>query len=635
MYTHSDLGLLFQPPPTLPTHYIERPKLLQEITGKVLSTEIDNTVHITVVITGMAGFGKSTIAVALCHQRLIKKHFPNGFLRIQLGITPRNKCYMLCQIYHTLTGNTWTNPTSNPQGAVSEDDMVTCLSEELNTLCKRNSRLLVIIDDVWDFKDAEDYVEIFSGCKIVLTTRREDVASSIDCKHKIHVDSMESSEAIQLLTFNITELQFNNSDIAGQLNELAMNLHNWPLLLNLVRGQLHIHCKANPNSPFAVIKQVTKKLYDNGLTAFDPKRPKRQNAVNASIKASLDLLIEENVNRLNRLITSAVFGYIVPKQMLMYMWELSSEEVDECCNDLWSVGLISYGSLLFNDASIEIHMVITQYVFDSVKMDNIFHLTLNTFSDLNSHMQFYGMLYQERLIESHDKSQFGFWLINTLDMTVIPIMLYKLPMIFQQAANTLCNSLKVYFDIQEVERQSFMRVKDKYKIILSYLNDGKKDQAIDLITKAHEKSLQYFSKVINYVNSLPKIPLALRNRFERLVSLILSAFPEIAKNYVNTRSAAYNLIVSKTFSLVKIVEILDSGLDKSNEITVSVYREFSTIIQAVNSDNSPMGYKIAADLLLPFQSSNSNVDMLDYVSTVNTYISQHQNHLSDVSCSIS
>ena len=642
LYAHAliYIGLLFQPPPTLPTHYIERPKLLQEITEKVLTTEIDNTVHITVVITGMAGFGKSTIAVALCHQQLIKKHFPNGFLRIQLGLTPKTKYYMLSQVYRALTGNTWTNPTSysNPQGAVSEDDMVTCLSEELNTLCKKNPGLLVIIDDVWDVEDATDYVKIFSGCKIVLTTRRKDVASSINCKHKICVDSMELSEAIQLLIFNIKELQINNSDVAGQLSELAMNLHNWPLLLNLVRGQLYIHCKSIPNSPFAVIKQVTKKLYDNGLTAFDPKRPKRQNAVDASIKASLDLLSEENVTRLNRLVTSAVFGYTIPKQILMYMWKLSNEKVDECCNDLWSVGLISYGSLLFDDASIEIHLVITQYVFDNVKIDNIFHLTLNTFSDLNSHMQFYGMLYQERLIESHDESRFGFWFIDTLDMTVIPVMLYKIPMISQQAANMLHSSLKVYFDIQEVQKQSFMRVKDKYKIILSYLNDGKRDQAIDLIIEAHEKSLQYFSKIVNYVNSLPKIPFALRNSFECLVSLISSVFPQMVKNYVNTRSAIYNLIVSKTFSLVKMVEILETGGDKSNEMTVSVYHEFSTLIQAVNYDNSPMGYKIAADLLLPFQSSNSNVDMLDYVSTVNTYISQHQKHeahLSDASCSIS
>ena len=628
------LGLLFQPSPTLPTHYIERPKLLQEITEKVLSTEIDNTVHITVVITGMAGYGKSTIAIALCHQQLIKKHFHNGFLRIQLGLTPRNKCYMLSQIYRALTGNTWTNPTSIAQGAISEDDMVTCLSEELSTLCKINPKLLVIIDDVWDVEDAVDYVEIFSGCKIVFTTRREDVASSIDCKHKICVDSMESSEAIQLLTFKIKELQIDNSDIVGQLNELAINLHNWPLLLNLVRGQLHIHCKTIPNSPFAVIRQVTKKLFENGLTAFDPKRPKRHNAVNASIKASLDLLSLENVNRLNRLVTSAVFGYTVPKQMLMYMWELSNEEVSECCNDLWSVGLISFGSLLFDDASIETHLMITQYVFDNVKLD-MFHLTLNTFSDINNLIQFYGKLYQEILIESQDKNQIGLWFIDTLDSTFIPVMLYKFPMINQTAANMLSSSIKLYFDVQEVQKQSFMNVKDKYKIILSYLNDGKRDQAIALITEAHEKSLQYFLRVMNYINSFPKIPLTLRNSFQHLVSLISSVSLKMAKSYVDMRSDVYNFIISNTFSLDKMIEIVETGGLQSNETLTSIYREFSTLIQMVNHDNSPMGYKIAADLLLPFQSSDRNLDMVDYASAVNTYISQHQNKLSDVSCNVS
>jgi len=54
-----------------------------------------------------------------------------------------------------------------------------------------------------------------------------------------------------------------------------MNLHKWPLLLNLVRGQLHTYCKTIPDSPVVVIKKVTKKLFDNGLTAFDLKKPDR------------------------------------------------------------------------------------------------------------------------------------------------------------------------------------------------------------------------------------------------------------------------------------------------------------------------------------------------------------------------
>jgi len=85
----------------------------------------------------------------------------------------------------------------------------------------KNPKLLVIIDDVWEVEDAVEYAEIFSGCKIVLTTCRKDVASSIDCYHKVSIDSMELSEATQLFTSKIEELQSTDFRIVNQLNELA------------------------------------------------------------------------------------------------------------------------------------------------------------------------------------------------------------------------------------------------------------------------------------------------------------------------------------------------------------------------------------------------------------------------------
>lgn len=229
---------------------------MQEITEKVLSSEIDDTVHITVVITGMVGFGKSTLAIALCHQPRIKKCFPSGFLRISLGQMPKNKYYLLITIYRKLTGNDWTNPVANTQDEITEHEKLSYLSEELNTLC--NPNLLVIIDDVWDARNAIDYAEIFSGCKIIITTRRKDVALKIHCKHKMTIDSMTASEAVQLLTQDIEELKDTDTVIGNKLNELASNLLNWPLLLYLVRAQLHEKCKNMPNSPLAAIEQVTK-----------------------------------------------------------------------------------------------------------------------------------------------------------------------------------------------------------------------------------------------------------------------------------------------------------------------------------------------------------------------------------------
>ena len=638
------LGLLFQPPPTLPTHYVERPKLLQEVTEKVLSTEIDNTVHITVVITGMAGFGKSTIAIALCHQQLIKKHFQNGFLRIQLGITPKNKYYMLSQIYRALTGNTWTNPTSNPQGAVSEDDMVTCLSEELNSLCKKSSKLLVIIDDVWDVEDAADYVEIFSGCKIVLTTRRKDVASSIDCKHKICVDSMESSEAIKLLTFQIKDLQTNNSDIAGQLNELVINLHNWPLLLNLVRGQLHIHCKTIPNSPLAVIKQVTKKLYDNGLTAFDPKRPKRQNAVNASIKASLDLLSEENVTRLNRLVTSILFGSTIPKQLLMCLWQLSNEKMNECCNDFWSLGLFTFTSSLFDKTCIEIHLVITQYVFDNIKFDDVMRLVLNSLLDWSNQIQYYMQYFMSKPQMELDISQLGSWMIDIFDSVLVPLILHKMPLMLQTLSTLYHDAIKdrfLHVDVEELQKQSFMRVKDKYKTLVSYLNNEKRVQAIDLITEEYDKYTQHFTNLVNCLSSCTQLPLSFRNSFKSLVNLCSPYYPQFAKVYVNMRSDLHDLfIVSKTFSLERLFDIIKNFVGQINKLVMPVFRETSAHVQTClseipNNVDLPRGVQTADDLSRLCQSIGDNSTFLDLLPSINTYMSQNPNALSNTSCKMS
>ena len=600
-----------------------------------MSAKIDNTFHISVVITGMAGFGKSTIAIALCHQPLIKKHFPNGFLRIQLGVTPKDRYSMLSLIYRELTGNAWTNPINSAQGTVCEDDMVTCLSRELNSLCKRNSKLLVIIDDVWEVEEAVDYAKTFSGCKIVLTTRRKDVASSIHCKHKICVDSMESSEAFRLLTSEIKDLQINNSVTESQLNELAINLYNWPLLLNLVRGQLDNHCKTMPNSPLAVIERVTKKLYENGLTAFDRKRPERKIAVNASIKASLDLLSEENVARLNRLITSVLFGSIIPKQLLMYIWQISNEKMSECCDDFWSVGLFSFASSSFEKTCIEIHLVITQYVFDNIKYDNAAQIVLYSFFDSSNLMQYYMQYFISKPQMEFDENRLGTWIIDLYDSVHIPYILYKMPLMLQ----TLTGVFMDRFDVEKTPKKSFMGVKDKYKTLVSYLNNRKRDEAITLMTEEMDKHTQDFTKLLNCICSCTQLSLSIRKVFGNFTSW--NYYPQYAKIYVNMRSDLYDLLImSKTFSWEKFFDIIKTSSDQMNKISMSLNHELSACIQTIlseipNNVELPRGLQTAADLSMLCQSSDNNSTYLDFLSSMKTYFSQNQDALSDTSCEIS
>jgi len=212
---------LYQLAKPLPPNYIPRVQLLVDITEAVLKFEIDNTVGTTVTLLGWAGFGKTTLAKALCHQKKIKQYFLNGFLWISLGKHPQSSQMKLFQIYNQLTNKPLSDKIS--------------IEEKLHWYATNYlQRLLVIIDDVWDANDAKVYAEIFSCCKIILTTRSNSISIEIPPKAEIKAQEMSSDEAMMLLTNNIIDIDSLNSSERHMLETLSMDLHRWPLLLSLV-----------------------------------------------------------------------------------------------------------------------------------------------------------------------------------------------------------------------------------------------------------------------------------------------------------------------------------------------------------------------------------------------------------------
>ena len=80
---------------------------------------------------------------------------------------------------------------------------------------------------------------------------------------------MTKNEALTLLTNNVIDSSRLSPEDVVLLNELAQDVHLWPLLLSLVRGQL-FHCIKCYHLPYhGAILNVQGKLYDKGLTAFD------------------------------------------------------------------------------------------------------------------------------------------------------------------------------------------------------------------------------------------------------------------------------------------------------------------------------------------------------------------------------
>lgn len=352
------IGLLYQPPPPLPPNYIPRAQLLDVITKAVIGNKVDPSVSTTVTLLGFGGFGKTTLATGLCHQPKIQQHFLDGILWIKLGPKPPDPEMMLIKLYDQLT---------NEKLQQSNFSMADKLRWYVSSYLKR---LLVIIDDVWDAQDAEIYVNTFSTCKVVLTTRKGDISTYIPTKTVIKIEEMSIEESKKLLTYRVVETDKLNSSAINKLETLAQNLHRWPLLLGLVRNQLHSQIKLQSPINQAICK-VEQALYDKGLTAFDSNidsRSSKENAVKACVDATLDLLTQKELSNLKILVLYAGTGIKIPKSSLHYFW---SDNVDENLEKLSSCGLITISRMALPPSictlpCVEMHAVTTQYLVDSM-----------------------------------------------------------------------------------------------------------------------------------------------------------------------------------------------------------------------------------------------------------------------------
>ena len=221
--------LQYQPPSTCPAYHVPRVELLKEISSAILNSDVTPTIGTTVTIRGIGGIGKSTIEKALCHHPLIKEHFVNGFLWISLTPPLPNPMTMLSEIYQRLTGKC---ATVNVSVLESEIKLLIC-----NPSCK----LLVILDDVWEAKDAMVFVDVFSSCKTILTTRKMNINTRIPPVTCFDIEPMTIDESVKLLILQIIEVETLHVTDVSRIEELAKDLHCWPLLLNLVHGQLYCH----------------------------------------------------------------------------------------------------------------------------------------------------------------------------------------------------------------------------------------------------------------------------------------------------------------------------------------------------------------------------------------------------------
>jgi WD40 repeat protein len=282
----------------LPEDFVARPNEFNEIVARLLNEKQDSAIAIIAALRGAGGYGKTTLAKALCHNERIQEAFYDGILWVTLGENPGDLTGRVGDLIEILSGER--------SGFESSDAATFRLKELLS-----DRHMLIVIDDVWNIAHLKPFIQGGPECARLITTR--DSSTLPESAERIPVDAMQKDEAVELLRTGLSPAD------GEALQKLAADLGEWPLLLKLVNSALREHVRSGLDIDSA-LDYVNEDLSELGLTAFDAEDPrKRDQAAAATLGLSLKHLSEDERARYSEL---AIFpeDVDIPLYTLEKLW---------------------------------------------------------------------------------------------------------------------------------------------------------------------------------------------------------------------------------------------------------------------------------------------------------------------------
>ena len=331
----------------LPADYVPRPQEYEALIDKLLDQRREEPVAITAALRGAGGYGKTTMAQALCHDERIQQAFDDGILWVTLGEHPGNLVGKVEDLIYMLS--------HERPGFTGIDAAAARLAELL-----ADRDILLVVDDVWDAMHLKPFLQGGKRCARLVTTRNEDVLPAN--AQSLVVDAMQPGEAVQLLSSGLPTAAFTARETLA-LRALVTRLGEWALLLKLANGVLRDRVGRGEALANA-LHSLNKALDKRGLTAFDAQNAQdRAKAVSATLRVSFELLQAEQYARYQEL---AVFpeDVNIPLATLQKLWGatggLDEFDTEEVCRTLYQHSLLLNFDLATR--TIRLHDVIRGYL---------------------------------------------------------------------------------------------------------------------------------------------------------------------------------------------------------------------------------------------------------------------------------
>src|SRR5258708_4058147 len=338
----------------LPGDFVPRPREFEELIAKLLDQARKQPIAITAALRGAGGYGKTTMAIALCHDRRIRRAFRDGILWVTLGenLTLNKLVGKVEDLIYTL---------NHQRPGFTGLDAATARLVELLT----DRQALIVVDDVWNSAHLKPFQQGGKRCTRLITTRDDSVLPP-DAQ-RISVDAMQQQEAVQLLRAWLNGVRLSASDREA-LQKLAARLGEWPLLLKLANGALRKQILRNNQTIHDALAYLNQALDEQGLTAFDARNAQdRSQAVTQTLGVSFGLLSKDEYARYRELAVLSE-DVNIPLATLQKLWRatggLNDFGVRELCERLYDLSLL----LNFNLTThmIRLHDVVRAYLRSKV-----------------------------------------------------------------------------------------------------------------------------------------------------------------------------------------------------------------------------------------------------------------------------
>jgi tetratricopeptide (TPR) repeat protein len=344
----------FQAPPQS-DRYVDRVQLHTSLKAAVLPSTIGSRPSLTrVVLHGIGGAGKTSVAIAFAHDPDVRRAYPDGVLWIDLGQTPN-----LLQLQSRL-GRALEDPKAANLGY---PDSPTAESQ-LRTLLQDRACLLVV-DDAWKGDDVADAFLVGGPrCLLLVTTRQAEVAKKLDAE-VFELGSMAEAEALALFERWSGPLQEKDSETARWL---AKQVDYLPLALELIGAQI---------GRVDGWSEYRSSWEEQRLASL--KRGRRATGVKDNVLDSLELSVRalQKDDRRAYLQTAAFPpGATFPASAAAALWNMREREASELLLDLADQALVSRrehgGKTWFG-----LHALLQDYVVAASGAEGVVHANRN------------------------------------------------------------------------------------------------------------------------------------------------------------------------------------------------------------------------------------------------------------------